>query len=252
MAFRDLREKMNLDSKTWILGQDYSQAPTCATCHMSGNTRNGGKITHDPGERISWTNRPPISLVMDTDEEHRVVTETDPDKRRALVKDSWQNKRTRMGEVCSHCHTPDYVAAFYKQYDDLVLLFNEKFAKPGTQIMKALRDGQLITKKEFDEKVEWSWFYLWHHEGRRARHGAAMMAPDYTHWHGMYEVADRFYMEMIPEVREITKHAAQDPAKKEAADKVTALVDSILARPEHKWQAPEAPAATEPVKVEKK
>ena len=25
-----------------------------------------------------------------------------------------------------------------------------------------------------------------------------MMAPDYTHWHGMYEVAERFYMELIP------------------------------------------------------
>ena len=24
---------------------------------------------------------------------------------------------------------------------------------------------------------------IWHHEGRVARHGASMMAPDYTHWH---------------------------------------------------------------------
>ena len=50
---------------------------------MSANTRNGGKITHDPGERISWTNRPPVSLVMDTDVNHAVVKETDPEKRRA-------------------------------------------------------------------------------------------------------------------------------------------------------------------------
>jgi hypothetical protein len=28
-----------------------------------------------------------------------------------------------------------------------------------------------------------------HHEGRRARHGAAMMGADYTQWHGFYEVA---------------------------------------------------------------
>jgi hypothetical protein len=71
----------NLAADTWILGKDYSQAPTCATCHMSGNLRNGGKMTHDPGERISWTNRPAISLVMDTDAQHRVVTELDPAKR---------------------------------------------------------------------------------------------------------------------------------------------------------------------------
>ena len=59
VAYRDLKDEMNLDAKTWILGKDYSQAPTCATCHMSGHSRNGGKVTHDPGERISWTNRPP-------------------------------------------------------------------------------------------------------------------------------------------------------------------------------------------------
>ena len=56
---------------------------------------------------------------------------------------------------------------------------------------------------QFDEEIEWTWFYLWHHEGRRARHGASMMAPDYAHWHGMYEVAERFYMELIPQAREI-------------------------------------------------
>ncbi len=248
VAYRDLREQMKLDGETWILGKDYAQAPTCATCHMSGNTRNGGRVTHDPGERISWTNRPPISLVMDTDEKHAVVTEIDPEKRRALTKDTADQKRTRMKEVCTHCHTENYVNGFYKQYDDFVVLFNEKFAKPGTAIMKALKDGGFLTKQDFDEAVEWTWFYLWHHEGRRARHGASMMAPDYTHWHGMYEVADRFYMHFVPEVREILAKASEDPAKKEQAAKVSELLESTLARPEHRWfgsgGVPPAPPAS--------
>ena len=88
-----------------------------------------------------------------------------------------------MKDVCLHCHTPDYVNSFYTQYDDFVVLFNEKFAKPGKKIMDALLAQNLITKPAFDEKIEWTWFYLWHHEGRRARHGASMMAPDYAHWH---------------------------------------------------------------------
>ena len=66
VAFRDLHDHMNLNAKDWVLGVDYTQAPTCATCHMSGHSRNGGKVTHDPSERISWTNRPPVGLVMDT------------------------------------------------------------------------------------------------------------------------------------------------------------------------------------------
>jgi hydroxylamine dehydrogenase len=234
VAFRDLREKMNLDSSKWVLGKDYSQAPTCATCHMSGHTRNGGKVTHDPGERISWTNRPPISLMMDTDKDHKVLTEIDPVKRQPLVADTWEAKRTRMRDVCTHCHSPDYVSSFYKQYDDFIVNFNEKFAKPGAAIMSELRKQGLLTKPEFDEQIEWTWYFLWHHEGRRARHGAAMMAPDYSHWHGMFEVADRFYMHFIPEAREVAK-AAAEAGKLEQAKAAMAAIDAVLKRPEHAW-----------------
>ena len=234
VAYRDLREYMNLDADSWVLGRDYSQAPTCATCHMSGNIRNGGRVTHDPGERISWTNRPPVSLLMDTDVSHKGVTETDPAKRAALVVDTWEAKRGRMKEVCSTCHTSDYVNSFYKQYDDFVVLYQEKFAKPGQAIMKVLADQGLLTKVEFDEEIEWTWYYLWHHEGRRARQGASMMAPDYAHWHGMFEVAERFYQELIPQAREITRHASQNGKAKEARA-VNAVIDAILAREEHAW-----------------
>ncbi len=235
VAYRDLKDEMNLDGESWILGKDYSQAPTCATCHMSGHTRNGGKITHDPGTRISWTNRPPVSLVMDTDADHKVVTAIDPEQRRAEIVDTAEAKRQRMTDVCGHCHTPDYISGFYRQYDDFVILYNEKFAKPGRAIMAALTEQGLLSEPQFDETIEWTWFYLWHHEGRRARHGASMMAPDYAHWHGMYEVAERFYTELIPEAREIAEKA-REHGKAEQAAVVDAVIDNILARPEHKWQ----------------
>lgn len=236
VAYRDLKEHMNLDATEWVLGVDYTQAPTCATCHMSAHSR-GQAVTHDPGERISWTNRPPISLRMDTDAKHAVIKATDPLERQALLKeggDSWQDKRDRMKQVCLHCHTSNYLNAFYTQYDDFVVNYNEKFAKPGTMIMEVLRQQQLITPVEFDEEVEWTWFYLWHHEGRRARHGASMMAPDYAHWHGMYEVAERFYQELIPQARELADHAEEE-GNAAAADAVRAVIDGILDRPEHEW-----------------
>ena len=234
VAFRDLKAEMNLDGDSWVLGRDYSAAPTCATCHMSANIQNKGRVTHDPGERISWTNRPPVSLVMDTDINHKIVTATDPHERERLIHDTAEQKRNRMKQVCSHCHTPDYINAFYSQYDELVVLYNEKFAKPGQQIMAALQQNGLLSKTQFDEEIEWTWFYLWHHEGRRARHGASMMAPDYTHWHGMYEVAERFYMGLLPQARELVADARShgDPA---AARAVAAVIDGVLARPEHVW-----------------
>ncbi len=250
VAFRDLKDKMNLDSKKWVLGEDYTQAPTCATCHMSANSVDRN-ITHDPGTRLSWTNRPPVSLVMDTNREtHQIIKEADPAKRKAIIDGlkkegkffSADEKRINMKNVCKHCHTPSYVTSFYKQYDDFVILFNEKFAKPGKKIMGSLKANKLISKTNFDEEIEWTWFYLWHHEGRRARHGAAMMAPDYAHWHGMYEVAERFYMELIPQAREIAKHAAENGHKEEAAA-VNKTIDDILKRPEHAWFKPEKLAA---------
>jgi len=246
IAYRDQRDQMHLDAKKWVVGETYAAAPTCATCHMSANV-NGGKVTHDPGERLSWTNRPPISLRMDTDAQHRVVTERDPEKRKALVVDTWQQKRDRMKAACTSCHAPSYVDAFYKQYDDFVALYTEKFALAGQELIKALKDNELISKVDFDEKIEWDWFYLWHHEGRRARMGVSMNAPDYAHWHGMFEVAEDFYQKLVPEARALIEEgrkAGKTQQAKAAAD----VLDGILARPEHAWyleQRAKSPAAAE-------
>jgi len=171
---------------------------------------------------------------MDTDVNGEIVTATDPAERERLIADTAEAKRNRMKAACSHCHTPTYVNAFYDQYDDLVILYNEKFAKPGEKIMAALRAQGLISPTQFDEEIEWTWFYLWHHEGRRARHGASMMAPDYTHWHGMYEVAERFYMELIPQARELTRHA-RSTGHASAGAAADSVIDALLARPEHAW-----------------
>ena len=46
-----------------------------------------------------------------------------------------------------------------------------------------------------------------------------MMAPDYAHWHGMYEVAERFYQKLIPQARELA-HQADESGKKVAAEQI--------------------------------
>ena len=238
VAYRDLKDRMNLDADEWVLGDEkgYSAAPTCATCHLSANTRNR-RITHDAGERISWTNRPAVSLVMDTDKDGHVIKAATAAEREKLLDEEGAEtaavKRARMKDVCLHCHATDTVDGFYKQYDDFVVLYNEKFGRPGSAIMKQLKTRGLLTPQNFDEEIEWTWFYLWHHEGRRARHGASMMAPDYAHWHGTYEVGERFYEELIPQAREVLHKA---PANKAAdAEAVEELIGKILSRPEHAW-----------------
>ena len=59
--------------------------------------------------------------------------------------------------------------------------------------MDDLYGKDLLSKNSyFDEALEWEFYELWHHEGRRARMGSAMMAPDYAWWHGFYELKHRF------------------------------------------------------------
>jgi len=181
ILFEADRGEMNLKSRTWVLGKDYSAAPTCATCHMSANTKAG--LTHDAGARISWTLRPVISKKLP----------------------QWEEKRAEMQKACTHCHSGSYVRNFYKQFDAAVEIYNEKFARPAQQVMDRLYAEKLLTRTPFDEKIEWTFFELWHHEGRRARHGAAMMGPDFTQWHGFYEVAKHFYFKFLPEAEELKK-----------------------------------------------
>ncbi len=128
--------------------------------------------------------------------------------------------------MCANCHAPDWIFGHYAQYDRVVNLYNEKFAKPALRIMDALRKADLITPAPFDDKIEWTFFYLWHHEGRRARMGAAMMAPDYTQWHGLFEVAARFYTDLIPEARELAR----------GHQEVERVITAVLDMKQHLWK----------------
>jgi multi-heme cytochrome with CxxCH motif len=181
--------KMNLDSKSWVVGKYYYAAPTCATCHMSATPNQ--PVTHDVGERISYTLRPVVSVKLD----------------------NWEHRRISMQDVCSNCHASEWINNFYVQYESTIDLYNEKFAKPAKSIMDKLYAAKKLTPTPFDEKIEWTYYELWHHEGRRARMGTAMMGPDYTQWHGFFEVAKNFYTEFIPQAEALMPGVTADVMK---------------------------------------
>lgn len=217
-------EHMNLDNEKWVAGEDYYAAPTCATCHMSATRTQ--RVTHDIGMRISWNNRPAVS----------VRPEVSDAKMNLPGKDvPWDKRRANMQEVCKSCHNQNWVDNFYVQYDSLIELYNEKYAKPGLALYELAKP--LKKPVEFSNKVDFSWYEIWHHQGRRARHGVSMMGPDYTHWHGTYEVAKAFYAEYIPELEELAEKGAAsgDPAKVEAAKKLRAKLDEVLNSADHRW-----------------
>jgi len=63
------------------------------------------------------------------------------------------------------------------------------------------------------------------------------MGPDYTHWHGTYEVAKHFYTEFLPELEELVEKGehSDDAAKKEAAATLRKLIDETLEHKDHRW-----------------
>ena len=124
---------------------------------------------------------------------------------------------------------------FYIQYDALIELYNEKFAKPGKALMEAAKP--LLKPAKFSNKIDWTWFELWHHEGRRARMAASMQAPDYTHWHGTYDLAKHFYTKMVPELEELVNENldSRDPKKAQAAKDLQKKLIEVFNSDNHKW-----------------
>ncbi|GIW39795.1 MAG: hypothetical protein KatS3mg076_0372 [Candidatus Binatia bacterium] len=261
IAFYANRHRMALDKDgDWVLGRDYFSAPTCATCHISSYVSPTGEVkgnTHDVGERISWTLRPVVSTKInlvkfedgyqedypetrplpkegETVETVELVRRGDELVRRTVPRRvsrviTWRERREAMKGVCLNCHNHTYVDHFYQQFDSLVSLYNEKFARPAKALVDGLyAEGFLDPRVPFAEKVEWTFFELWHHEGRRARHGASMMGPDFTQWHGMYEVAKHFYTKFLPEVVELAERHGK-------GDTWRARVEELLSGEDHAW-----------------
>lgn len=255
----DVPGGMNIHKRgKWILGKDYNAAPTCSTCHMGGYVKSNGSVvrgTHNVGDRISWTLRPVVSkklnrVIFEDGSVADVPGDNPPaagamapyteytrsgDKVTKQVKDkkiksvlSWQDRRARMTDVCKNCHSAQHVGNFYDQFDSLVVTYNDKFAKPGASIVAEMKKDKIWVNSGFQDSIGYIWFEIWHHEGRRARHGAAMQGPDYTHWHGMYEVAQHFYTKFIPKVMKMAKDAGKEA-------KYRKLFAEIIDRPEHEW-----------------
>ncbi len=142
--------------------QDFP-APTCAICHMSGF--GGAATTHDVGERLTWYLFAPVS------------------ERRP----AWEDNKIRMQTVCGECHNEKFINAFYEDGDELVGAVNA-WVLESQQIIKPALDAGLLTAEPFDEPIDFVYFELWHHWGRTAKFGGWMQGPDYTQWHGAYEL----------------------------------------------------------------
>jgi len=159
------------------------EAPVCTTCHMDGNETQ--PMTHNVSARLAWDSQAAWS--------YRTVW-----KQEKLG--DWQTKRSRLEAICKSCHAPDFTEMYLLtadlnnlQYNELRRMFvywTKKLTESGT-IQRLEADGKFYSDpvlNGWDETPEILMYHAWHHEGRRFRHGAEMMAADYTQWHGIWEL----------------------------------------------------------------
>jgi hydroxylamine dehydrogenase len=165
------------DDMRWAAGRDY-RAPTCASCHMSEAVDVAG--THDVAERLSWELQAPLTVRPE-------------DFAPFPAPLSWREERAKMEAVCLQCHSSGWTRSHFVNLDRVIENYNENYYRPVQAMFARLYEaGALSADSYFDERLEWEFYEFWHHEGRRARMGAAMMAPDYAWWHGFYELKHRY------------------------------------------------------------
>lgn len=182
------------------LTPENTRAPTCAVCHMSGF--NGAEVTHEVGARLQYELQPaktvyqwkPPSKVDDIVAD-RVADETQAKKNRGEMK-----------TVCTGCHSSNWVNGYFDSFDRIISDYETVWAYTDDLLQQAYDEGLADKSNPVDEMPETMHYYIWHHDGRRWRMGAAMMAPDWAHWNGAVDATlDKltFMVNWIEQARQI-------------------------------------------------
>lgn len=193
------KEHWNWDAEPGTLTVEDFSAATCAICHMSGFGTTG--TTHDVGSRLTWYLFSPVS------------------ERRP----AWEDNMVRMQGVCLECHNANFIDGFYANADAATEKVNE-WVLESREIIQPLRDNDLLTAAPFDETIDFTFFNLWHHWGRTAKFGVWMQGPDYTQWHGAYEV-----LHELAELREMVADKLEDAGLAEPVAAVDETADAAEA-----------------------
>ena len=161
VMFAGQEKLLKLDANPKTLTTRDMFVPTCATCHMSGI--NGLKVTHDPSERLSWYLANAIST----------------------KRPNYIQAQTNMKQVCEQCHTAALIDRVYTQAEHVVASTNAK-VQSAQAIMDGLHKDGILTGPPFSNPIDFTYFDLWHYDGRTSKHGAFMGGADFVQWHGNY------------------------------------------------------------------
>ncbi|HKW33910.1 MAG TPA: ammonia-forming cytochrome c nitrite reductase subunit c552 [Candidatus Acidoferrum sp.] len=163
ILFAAQQKNLNLTADPRSLTTRDMFVPTCATCHMSGI--NGQRVTHNPGERLSY-------FLADAISKHRP---------------NYEQAKLNMEQICNQCHTRSLIERVYSQAEQVVASTNEKVQKAQDLVAGLRKDGSIGTQP-YQQPIDFVLFDLWHYDGRTSKHGAFMGGADFVQWHGNYEL----------------------------------------------------------------
>ncbi len=225
--FETHRDEYNFKTGKQIPGKTIA-GPTCFTCHMSGI--NGLKATHNISLRLKWNLWAPKSFERTKGYEtagwawwnnHKVIR-GNPKAGNPMGP---QEARAQMEKVCATCHESTFIHNFFARVDAQVMTYNEYYAE-ADKMLKTLKSKGLIKSDVWSDPFFKLYYYLWHHDGRRMRQGAAMASADFAHWHGVFIV-----MQDIREMRDIYNYRMRMLKKLKDPKKVLELEPPMAVAP---------------------
>ncbi|HVO59587.1 MAG TPA: multiheme c-type cytochrome [Terriglobales bacterium] len=166
VMFQAQERLLNLDAPPKTLTTRDMFVPTCAICHMSGI--NGIGVTHDPSERLSY-----------------YLANAITDKR-----PNYAAAQAKMKQVCSQCHAPALIERVYSQAEQVVQSTNQR-VRTAQDLVNGLRKEGVLTGPPFSQPIDFTYFDLWHYDGRTSKHGAFMGGADFVQWHGNYPMLQK-------------------------------------------------------------
>lgn len=198
-------DQMNLDSKQWIVGQDYFAAPTCATCHMSAINK-ATPATHNVSRRVGWNklSRKTNSIAIE-------------DKCGTLLEDTGYKQppanlkhQKEMEQVCFACHSKGFVKNFIAQYNSELVLINEKWLDPGKKLFQLATDMfKAVEGKNkyqfYTHPIDFTWWGMCNTTAKSVHVGAGMVSGGWAQ-KGNGSFATSWYTGLIPQVESIIKN----------------------------------------------
>jgi len=196
--FSSLGEKWNFGAVPWVVGKNIT-SPTCATCHISLITTEGGETvverTHQMNDRIAWRlfglpyahphPKSADTTVIKNRAGLSLPTELTGEPAAEFVIDAKeQEKRLKtMQKICLACHDTGWVKNHFVRLNNTIRTTNEMTLTATKILMTAWEKGAAKGLRQndsiFNEAIEKKWVEQWLFFANSTRFASAMAGADY-------------------------------------------------------------------------